>query len=177
MTIAMRSKNVSNLASTMCAILDEIEVEEVNIKKICSIGMKIDKFMYDLDRQLKKKANDEFYELDFKSADLQAISTACEKHVNKLRSKCTYRSMRKTVNNMMIDEEVGIPAEKYHAWNASTCDLFYAVGVLHRLQCVSSFQAIVLDILEGEEEVNKIENVMLKALKDAVRKDKGTNVW
>lgn len=168
-----KQKTVSNLAMQICTILDFIEVDQLDINKLVAYGPKMDKFMYDIDRQVKKKSQDEFYKLDINSADLQAIAIAAEKHVNKLRPKCTYRSMRKALELMAVDNVIA--PDVYRKWCKSTTDLFYVCGLLHRLQCVMSYQATLFDLLEADEEANKIENVLMNALKDVIKK--GPNVW
>jgi hypothetical protein len=169
-------KTVSNLSLFIGTILDLIETDELlDMKKAVSVCSRIDKFLYDVDRQLKKKGNDEYYQLDFSSADMQALAVAAEKQVTKLRPKCTYRSMRKALDKMTI-EDVGIPLTDYRKWTDDTCQLFFVIGSLHRLQCVASYQATILDILEKEDEDGKIENVMLKTLREVLKKD-SPNIW
>lgn len=173
MTLATKTKNVSNLALTVCAIRDLIEADELNMTKIQSYGPKIDKFLYDVDRQLKKKGADEYYKIDISSEDLQAIAEASEKKVNQLRPKCTYRSMRKALDKISVEGK--ILAEPYMKWRDNIPPLFYVCGLLHRLQCVASYQATVLDVLEEEENSNKIENVMMNTLRNAIKK--GPDIW
>jgi hypothetical protein len=76
----------------------------------------------------------------------------------------------------MTIEDVGIPVADYRAWTTDICQLFFVVGSLHRLQCVASYQATILDILEKEDEDGKIENVMLKTLRE-VMKNGSSNIW
>lgn len=173
MSRATKNKTVSNMALFICSILDLIEPDDIDLNKIHAVGPRIDKFLYDLDRQIKKKMDDEFYKLDITSADLQSIALAAEKHVNRLRPKCTYRSMRKS----LIASEVNgwITKKDYEDWAVNITTIFYVCGLLHRLQCVMSYQANLLTLVEQEDEANKIENVMLNTLKSAIAK--GPNVW
>lgn len=173
MSRATKNKTVSNSALFVCTILDLIEPDELSLNKVYAIGPRVDKFLYELDRQVRKKMADEFYKLDISSADLQSIALAAEKHVNKLRPKCTYRSMRKALTANEVDG--WITKKDYDDWATKTTTIFYVCGLLHRLQCVASYQANLLTLVEHEEEANKIENVMLNTLKSAIAK--GPNVW
>ena len=172
-TTAIKNKTVSNTAMFVCTILDLIEPNDLDMRKVYNMGPRIDKFLYDMDRQIKKASADEFYQLDISSEDLQSIALAAEKHVNKLRQKCTYRSMHKTLSSFA--DEHAVEASKVNAWMGDIKLLFYVCGLLHRLQCVCSYQAIMLHLSESEKEHYKIENVMARALRDAIKK--GPDVW
>lgn len=173
MSLATKTKNVSNTSLMVSTILNIIEQEELDFNKLQSLGMKIDKFLYDMDRQIKKKGQDEYYQLDISSKDLQSIAEAAEKHIAKLRNKCTYRSMKKSIDKMAIDGK--IPAEPYIEWRKGIPPLFYVCGLLQRLLCVTSYQSIVLDILEAEDNAYEMGNVLFSAIKDEIKK--GPNVW
>ena len=160
-------KNVSNLMLNICSILDILEQPELDKKKFALSAMKIDKLFYDVDRQIRKKIKDEFHQLDFKALDLVALSDAAKKHLNKIQARMQYASMKK-----YLLSRSPIQAGDFELWQKDIVLTASVVTVLTRINSVFSYQAILVSILEGEDEMYKLENVFLSTIQEELRKSK-----
>ncbi len=156
---SLKEKKVSNLSLTMCKILDVLEPDVLDLIKIKSIGVAIDKFFYDVDRQIRKKIKDEFHQLDFTHHDLVLISDSAKKHLNRLQPKCTYASMKKTIVSMLP-----LHSGDFTKYQQEMIDNSYIVTLLNRIVSVSSYQAILVELLEGEDQMFSMENVLSTVL-------------
>ena len=95
---------VTNLALTMCRIRDLMEHEFDKVKIVQSL-YRLEKFMGDIDRQIKKAVKDEMYELDFMAEDLVILSEAAELQLAKLRPQCTFKSIEKKFKKGICNAE------------------------------------------------------------------------
>lgn len=160
-------KTVSNLALTICSILDVLEEPVLDLHKFSSYSFKIDKMFYDLDRHIRKKIKDEFYQLDFKHFDLVAMADAAKKHLNKLQGKLTFSSMHKYLLG-----KSPLTQGQFSEWQQEVMLISACVTMLNRIVFIFSYQAILVSVLEGEDEMFKIENVLLNAIKEEIGKSK-----
>lgn len=163
----MKDKTVSNLMLQLCALLDVLEADELNKSKIIAQSVKIEKMFYDFDRQIQRKIKDEFYQLDFKALDLVAAADAAKKHLNKLQAKIQFASMKK-----YLVARSPISSADFNVWQNDILQSLAAITALTRMVSVFNYQALMVSILEGEDEMYKIENVFMDAIQEELKSKK-----
>ena len=159
---------VTNLSLTMCRIRDLME-HEFDKVKIAQSLYKLEKFMGDIDRQLKKAVKDEMYELDFMAEDLVALSEAAESQLAKLRPQCTFKSIEKKFKKGICN------IEEFKVWMQDHYITAQAVAILQQFATGVSYQAMMASLIEAEKESNKFENVCLEAILSELRNNKNVS--
>lgn len=161
----MASK-VTNLELTICRMRDLLEAQDFDISTLLQSQHRLTNLLEQIDERHIKATKDEFYQLDFMSGDLIALSEAAEHQLTKLRSKCTYASIEKTFKK-------GIATIKeFHEWRNKHFMLAAAVAVLQQFVTAVSYQAMMTSLIEAEKDSNKFENVCLQAILSELKSNK-----
>lgn len=161
----MALTGVTKLALTLCRIRDLLE-NDFTKEKVVQSYYSIEKFMGDIDRQLKKAIKDEMYELDFMSADLIALADAAEMQLSKLRPSCTFKSIEKKFKKGIAN------VDEFNVWMSEHYVTTQAVAVLQQFVSGFSYQAMMTALIEAEKDSNKFENVCLEAILDELKSNK-----
>lgn len=161
----MALNKVTNLALNMCKIRDFLEQDEFDVVKFCSRYHNIEKFLYDVDRQISRALKDEFYQLDFTSEDMLALADVSQSIYNKIRHKCSFKCMENKVKSMQDIKE-------FIAWQQEQKYWSHAVTSTQGMHSAFSYMALLVKMIEEQKKAESFEFACLDAILSILKEGK-----